>query len=374
MSVRILIGDVLERIAEIADGSVHCVVTSPPYWGLRDYGTDGQLGLEATPEEHVKRMVEVFREVKRVLRADGTLWLNYGDSYAQGAANRPRLAGLKSKNLVGMPWRIAFALQADGWYLRSDIIWAKPNPMPESVTDRPAKSHEYVFLLAKSAKYYYDADAVREEGEGYGRGENFRGDKYESNAAFQNSRDWGGRSKGGGKHTYKGGRNLRDVWTIATHAYPGAHFATFPPKLVMPCIKAGTSEEGCCSVCGAPLMRIVEQGQLQPDRHIARLSEIEKDQREKRDKGWSGEKGFQKNAFRSKTTIDWKPGCKHTKASTVPSTVLDPFGGAGTVGLVADQLQRNAILIELNDEYARMAKRRIYDDCPMFTRVETEGK
>lgn len=368
MSVRILIGDVLERIAELADESVHCVVTSPPYWGLRDYGTatweggdsgcdhiksdlakgthgdgttknscrpgctppppiqytdvcpkcgarrvDSQLGLEATPEEHVERMVEVFREVKRVLRGDGTLWLNYGDSYAAntrsghahkynredtkqgtpghipnvwgGGTETPVKHPTKPKDLVGMPWRVAFGLQADGWYLRSDIIWAKPNPMPESVTDRPTKSHEHVFLMAKNQRYYYDADAVREAGEWDPNGcRGYRAGNIDNSAKpvtiFGEE---------------KAGRNLRDVWTIPTHAYSAAHFATFPPKLVEPCIKAGCPEDG---------------------------------------------------------------------------TVLDPFGGAGTVGLVADQLGRDAILIELNEEYAGMARRRIYDDCPMFTRVE----
>src|SRR5690554_4413723 len=183
----ILNGDVIDCLRSLPDACVQCVVTSPPYWGLRDYGVEGQIGLEPTPEEHVEKMVEVFREVKRVLRDDGTLWLNYGDCYAgsttgadrppepghthedsgrvkTGQENKHRRpdAGLKPKDLVGMPWRIAFALQADGWYLRSDIIWSKPNPMPESVTDRPTKSHEYVFLLTKSAAYYYDADAIRE--------------------------------------------------------------------------------------------------------------------------------------------------------------------------------------------------------------------
>lgn len=328
MSVKILVGDVMERIAELTDESVHCVVTSPPYWGLRDYGTDGQLGLEATPEEHVERMVGVFREVRRVLRGDGTLWLNYGDSYAAntkgmgGEPNSPTLTGgrrtilegqmmeprhykhgLKPKDLVGMPWRVAFALQADGWYLRSDIIWAKPNPMPESVTDRPTKSHEHVFLLAKSQRYHYDADAVREDADlnRVGQRQGRWGNAVKGDRAYAMGRVPSGNEANGTEVVGSETRNLRDVWTIATQPYPGAHFATFPPKLVEPCIKAGCPEDG---------------------------------------------------------------------------TVLDPFGGAGTVGLVADQLGRDAVLIELNEEYARMAKRRIYEDCPMFTRValhEGEG-
>jgi site-specific DNA-methyltransferase (adenine-specific) len=275
----VYLGDCRAVMAEMPAESVHCVVTSPPYWGLRDYGQPGQLGLEPTPEEYVADMVDVFREVRRVLRSDGTVWLNLGDSYASNPASggervpRPgidkdagahqrtpdngwvRPVGLKPKDLVGIPWRVAFALQADGWYLRSDIIWAKPNPMPESVTDRPTKAHEYLFLLSKSPRYYYDADAVRESpltgvwpgiGPKHGTTDNHKSD-YEP-------------------MTVNPSRNLRSVWTIATQPYPGAHFATFPRALVEPCIKAGTSEKGVCPEavvvsdvleveCGAPWVR-----------------------------------------------------------------------------------------------------------------------
>jgi DNA modification methylase len=280
--------------------SVHCVVTSPPYWGLRDYGVPGQLGLEPTPKEYVADMVAVFREVRRVLRADGTVWLNLGDSYARqggktdglprhwdGRENDPSgmhakrsLAsefGAKPKDLIGIPWRVAFALQADGWYLRSDIIWAKPNPMPESVTDRPTKSHEYVFLLSKSARYFYDADAVREADGGRGSGQVAR--KYRIDA--------GGNPNHPGNQGYavpwepnSAGRNLRSVWTIATQPYPGAHFATFPEALVEPCVKAGCPEGG---------------------------------------------------------------------------VVLDPFAGSGTTGRVANRLSRRAVLIELKPDYIDQA-------------------
>ena len=319
MSVRILQGDCLDVLATLPDESVQCVVTSPPYWGLRDYGVPGQLGLEATPEEHCQTMVKVFREVRRVLRTDGTLWLNYGDCYySQGTRkhggwngssydggdnpqkNVGQSAGdfaphevLKTKDLIGMPWRVALALQADGWYLRSDIIWHKPNPMPESVTDRPTKSHEYVFLLTKAARYFYDADAVREDFDPASL-------RTERKTSGQNKRNHLGdlaRTTPVGRTcgVHENGRNLRDVWTIPTHAMPEAHFATFPPALVEPCIKAGCPKGGA---------------------------------------------------------------------------VLDPFGGAGTVGLVADRLGRDAVLIELNPEYVEMARRRIYNDCPMFTTVE----
>lgn len=249
----------------MADASVHCCVTSPPYWGLRDYGHDGQIGLESTPEQYVARMVEVFREVRRVLRDDGTLWLNLGDSYNAYNANRgastsisdgtagrdhPKhrqgltAATLKNKDLVGIPWRVAFALQADGWYLRQDIIWHKPNSMPESVTDRCTKAHEYVFLLSKSARYYYDADAIKEPASSMGKssGSNcFRGAGHFRESA-------GGPAKRDGRDMASVGRgpdrNRRDVWTIATKPFNGAHFAVMPPELVEPCILAGCPKGG----------------------------------------------------------------------------------------------------------------------------------
>ena len=250
MDVNIILqGDVLDKLKEIETGIIQCVVTSPPYWGLRDYGIDGQLGLEETPEEYVEKMVEVFRQIKRVLKHDGTVWLNLGDSYNStpywdkkdygiGKTLHKDRAGtktLKPKDLVGTPWRVAFALQADGWYLRQDIIWHKPNPMPESVTDRCTKSHEYIFLLSKSAKYFYDADAVREKS----------GDSYKGN-----------RGKIKTRHKTQSAmtdrvfhidysddltRNRHSVWTINTKPYKDAHFAVFPPKLPELCIKAGSS-------------------------------------------------------------------------------------------------------------------------------------
>ena len=299
---RIIPGDCIEGMKTLPDSSVHCCVTSPPYWGLRDYGHDGQIGLESTPEAYVARMVEVFREVRRVLRDDGTLWLNLGDSYATGAGkvgacpgggeqgqkwaergastspNRMPIPGLKPKDLVGIPWRVAFALQADGWYLRQDIIWHKPNPMPESVRDRCTKAHEYVFLLTKSARYFYDAEAVSEAQTTSGQG-GF------SNKATLKSVVLGASHKPSLVNaTNDGRRNRRSVWTITTKPYRGAHFAVMPPDLVEPCIKAGCPDGG---------------------------------------------------------------------------TVLDPFAGSGTTLAVAAKLGRSGIGCELNPSYVDLAHERI---------------
>lgn len=300
--VTIYHGDAWEVVKALPDISVQTVVTSPPYWGLRDYGDNGQFGLEKTPEEYVERLVLLFRDLRRVLRDDGTAWLNLGDSYAGswGAQSRgdgyaepqnnsrswqieahpkttrtgsmDRIPGLKPKDLVGIPWRVAFALQADGWYLRSDIIWSKPNPMPESVTDRPTKAHEYIFLLSKSARYYYDAEAIKESTVGGDAGNGF-------------DRPHRLKHTNGNSETYIdiGRRNKRTVWHVATQPYPEAHFATFPPKLIEPCILAGCPKGG---------------------------------------------------------------------------VVLDPFHGSGTTGEVARRAGRNYVGIELNACYIEMSMKR----------------
>jgi DNA modification methylase len=356
------VGDCRAVLATMEPESVHTVVTSPPYWGLRSYGigTDhGELGLESNPDQYVSNMVAVFREVRRVLRPDGTLWLNLGDSYAassntggtnsiQGSAKRVGAmtskghgipTGLKPKDLVGIPWRVAFALQADGWYLRSDIIWSKPNPMPESVTDRPTKAHEYLFLLAKSERYYFDADAVREDfaDERMGNPGIYRS-KHEGAKSTTLRNDGDRIGKGWDKGEERGGRNIRSVWTIATQPYPGAHFATFPPKLVEPCILAGTSERGVCPECGAPWRRMVERT---VENRVARVGHVNLDR---------NDSGASVNADRTYTTTGWKPTCTHD-AEPVPATVLDPFGGSGTTAMVAQHLSRRAVLIDLNPDY-----------------------
>ena len=302
----LLQGDCLQQLATLPDASVQCCVTSPPYWGLRDYGTAGQLGLEATPDEYVANMVAVFRAVRRVLRDDGTLWLNLGDSYAQAKAGgndgvplewqRPSRAnksnvaktfpGIKPKDLVGIPWRVAFALQADGWYLRQDIIWHKPNPMPESVTDRCTKAHEYIFLLTKSARYYYDNEAVKEPVSDVSLKRAEYG--WDCDRPSTKNASMGGdgihTEKMGTRFVNPAGRNKRSVWTVTTKPFKGAHFATFPPDLIEPCILAGSAAD---------------------------------------------------------------------------TLVLDPFSGAGTTGVVAVQHGRRYIGIELNPVYLEMSRKRI---------------
>ena len=368
MSIRILKGSCLETLSKIEDQSINTCITSPPYWGLRDYGTaewvggdpecthtyhvkspynanfnercgnasgqrkqesqrhhvaykkeckdcgairkDSQLGLEETPEEFVENLVKVFREVKRVLRDDGTVWLNLGDSYIGGGRGwkyskegtiqqahidagvkygspTGKINGLKSKDLVGIPWRVAFALQADGWYLRQDIIWHKPNPMPESVRDRCTKSHEYIFLLSKSPKYYFDNEVIKEDAVG----ERWGGNKpvNKENSKYKDNKYDNGTNEG--RFIYEK-RNKRSVWSVVTKPFKDAHFATFPTELIEPCVLAGCPEGGI---------------------------------------------------------------------------VLDPFGGSGTTALVANQYNRSAVLCELNEEYIEIAEKRLKGSFTMFT-------
>ena len=381
-------GDVLDVLRQLPAESVHCCITSPPYWGLRDYGVVGQIGLEETPDEYVEKMVQVFREVRRVLRQDGTLWLNLGDSYAgstmsggDGSASTlvgthhrrrtdsPRLhghrrisPGLKPKDLVGIPWMVAFALRDDGWYLRADIVWAKPNPMPESVTDRPTKSHEYVFLLSKSPRYYYDADAIREPHTSsvdpsklVGWQEARRGagasEKVGDASSYANGRDRTRtlRQPGGGK-VYLGnpaGRNKRSVWWIATEPFPESHFAVFPTALVEPMILAGTSPRACPH-CGAPWRRVV-------DKERVKVSDSP------RYKGVTMRNDADDARYTSlRREMGWRPTCScPDNDGSGRCVVLDPFNGSGTTMLVAQRLGRSAIGIELNPEYCNIARRRL---------------
>jgi DNA modification methylase len=366
MSIKIYQGNCLDTLQKIESQSINTCITSPPYWGLRDYGTaeweggdkscdhvanpnatkkmgnkefnenrpsrentktkgyyekqcpkcgavrkDNQLGLEETPEEFVNNLVEVFREVKRVLRDDGTVWLNLGDSYSSGGrttttnqslrgdknygVTRPKPSkGIKPKDLIGIPWRVAFALQADGWYLRQDIIWHKPNPMPESVKDRCTKAHEYIFLLSKSVKYYFDNEAIKEDSV-YAPGKTHEVEREKGYYKGKWSNPEKGSRHDGSFKAIREKRNKRSVWTVNTKPFKGAHFATFPPDLIEPCVLAGCPEGG---------------------------------------------------------------------------TVLDPFGGSGTTALLANGHNRNAILCELNEEYIEIAKERLAPDGDLFTDIE----
>ena len=376
----ILVGDVIEQLRTLPDQSVQCVVTSPPYWGLRDYGVDGQIGLEPTIEEYVDKMVAVFREVRRVLRDDGTLWMNLGDAYANPSLpgnrqpsrpdsgrdqSRPMPksgvpAGLKAKDLIGMPWRVAFALQVDGWYLRSDIIWSKPNPMPESCRDRPTKAHEYVFLLTKCPRYYYDAEAIKvkmlQSSVDRIRQETFnsqKGGPKDPRNGGEGSRNRSARQGLENIHdkiindVSKAKANRRTVWNIPTQPTKEAHFATFPEKLVQLCILAGSGRKGCCSECGAAWSRVILPTGHKNNREPAHVPGNSKTKTDST--GWKP------------AMIDsggWVDNCECV-AEVVPCVVLDPFLGSGTTGLVAQNEGRDWIGIELNKEYAAIAKKRV---------------
>ncbi|KKL72771.1 hypothetical protein LCGC14_2081560 [marine sediment metagenome] len=361
---------------------------------MRDYGVDGQLGLEKTFEEYIDKLCTIYDEVKRVLKTSGCCFVNLGDTYWGGkgqsgqgspeyqaarqdkSLNKPyhQIAGkkqtrpsdgihdiLKPKDLIGQPWRLAFALQADGWYLRSDIIWHKPNPMPESITDRPTKAHEYIFLMSKKAQYYYDADAVREPqdniqliSKNYGQlSENNKFSSIEGNRSVKYGTKWSPKTR----EYNPAGRNKRTVWTIATQAFPSAHFATFPEKLVEPCIRAGTSERGDCAECGKPWVRVVEK-QEYGSWHSHHQDEI-KGQRTENDKG-------QSKGYISPQTLGWCLSCSCDTEETVRPIVLDPFMGSGTVALVAKKLNRDYLGIELNPEYVEMARIRVYAEMALF--------
>ncbi len=364
MSVRILTGDCRDVLATLPDKTAHCCVTSPPYFGLRDYGHAGQIGLEATPDAFVAEMVAVFREVRRVLRDDGTLWLNLGDSYASQPAGNKTPSGIsqntkkrlstgleayntkaklwgdaKQKDLLGVPWQVAFALRADGWYLRQDIIWSK----------------------RKSARYYYDAAAIAEVAEFAGKTISL-GEKSFSKGQAAGANVAASGNGLAGTYAVADTRNKRSVWTVTTSPYAEAHFATFPPDLIEPCIKAGCPEQ-CCSICGAPSVREVERESisLRPNSDSIR------------GRSPSSNRAVgspQRGAMACLTkTVGWQLPCDCEQMPLSGGTVLDPFGGAGTTGLVADRLKRDAILIELNPEYADMAERRISGDAGLFAEV-----
>ena len=384
--ITILCGDAVEQLRTLPDRSVHMCVTSPPFFGLRDYGVDRQIGLEATPAEWVAKLVDVFREVRRVLRDDGTCWIEIGDSYAAtmtsdrrmyqpsgergtpstsrdpvATGQRTAVNGLKPKDLLGQPWMLAFALRDDGWWLRSEIIWARPNPMPESVTDRPTKAHSTVFLLAKQAHYSYDADGIREPAE-YGFSPSTGADWREGTGSAAENPGRGSRTVSRGDGT--GGRNARSVWTIPTQPLKDEHYAAFPEELARRCILAGTSEKGCCPGCGAPWERVTERTPLStPTYSDAR--------------GYTVGGGARDTITRlgdgvSVTTTGWRPTCDHG-LNPVPATVLDCFLGSGTTALVARKLGRYCVGIELKPEYVELAWRRLRDPRAMVRAQEQAG-
>ena len=401
--MRILTGDARDVLKTLPDESVQCCVTSPPYYGLRDYGVDGQIGLEKTPDEYIAEMVAVFREVRRVLLKDGTLWVNIGDSYAssakslgrndagrnftggggnkEGSGNPGRqgsikrsLGECKEKDLIGIPWMLAFALRADGWYLRRDIIWSKANPMPESIKDRPTSAHEYVFLLSKNARYFYDADAIRED---YAPSSAERY-KYEFRADVASAKENKSPALGAGKIDQNAsGRNSRSVWTIATQPSGIAHFAMMPTALAEKCILAGTSEAGCCPHCGAPHERVTEKGD--PDIEHQRAcggdatggysGTAVKDYTAAGAQDASAVKARILAGMRKKSTTGWRPTCDCPEHMPVPCTVLDPFSGAGTTAMVADRIGRSAIGIELNPRNVAITHDRIRGDAGMFAEI-----
>lgn len=416
---RYLVGDAQQVLQKLPDESVHCVVTSPPYWNLRDYRVKGQIGLEASPERYIERLVQVFDEVRRVLRKDGTLWLNIGDcwnsrpnrsgrSFRRDRAEEfptestrgkviPRgsgrwgggngsVGGLKDKDLVGIPYLLAFALQSAGWWWRQAIIWSKPNVMPSSQIDRCTQSHEYVMLFSKRAKYFFDYVAISERTKPVGsHPSDSKPSPNYSNSGFGIGRRspefrW--------RYVVKTGMK-RSVWTITVRGYQEAHFATFPEDLVKPCILAGTSERGCCPKCGAPWERVVEKagGTTGTSWHDHR-NDLELGQRG----GTAMREGFESYEVR---TAGWRPTCVHYnqqyrllmpraksrrkqrqhdaarswwkrarkrpapfEADTEPAIVLDPFAGSGTTGRVAEDLGRDWVLIDINSKYAGMAGRR----------------
>lgn len=405
----ILIGDVREKLKEIPDESVHCCITSPPYWSLRVYGNDPrEIGQEKTPEEYVQTMVQVFGEVRRILRPDGTVWLNIGDSYCSTAPGtngaplnqqgilaavrdktaksrervRPEIPeGMKPKDLVGIPWMTAFALRSAGWWLRQDIIWAKPNCMPESVEDRCTRSHEYVFHLSKSADYFFDYKAIEvKASEAYandGRWKTGSNDLnlkigYEESKAQNPKRVHRVFDKQRGHSRRHDGFNdrwdtmtkeeqmltarRRDVWWISPATFKDAHFAVMPAELAKLCVLAGTSEKGCCAKCGAPLERVVES---------ETTSQSGSGKAGNKPGGKNGEGlpvGGNVNLWQgpviASKTVGWKKSCKCDTTEIVPCTVLDPFSGSGTTGEVAGELGRNFVGVELYEKFLPMIERR----------------
>lgn len=353
--VRIYHGSVLDVLPELPRRSFHSAITSPPYWGLREYGEGNadELGSEKTPEEYVERMVDVGRCVRRVLRDDGTFWLNLGDTYASGGGHttygpnavcgpknrdarkevgKKNRSGLPNGNLVGIPWRVAFALQADGWILRQDVIWHKPSPMPAPVKNRCVTAHEYLFLFAKNTDYYFDHVAIQEPAV---QADRKRKDQIGGNKSLVTAHSPGSVFEGSAVS------NKRDVWTVAAQGTSLKHYAPFPPKLILPCVLAGTSEHGCCDVCGGPYRRVYEEEEVtreRPNDYVKRVGE----------QGTGNSCANSVAGVRTKT-LGWRPTCS-CKAGVRPCTILDMFMGSGTTASVCRQFGRACVGVELYDK------------------------
>ena len=379
IKIQILQGDCIESLKKLEDQSINTCITSPPYWGLRNYNDEEkQLGMEDTPEEFVENLVKVFREVKRVLRDDGTVWLNLGDSYSSGGrttttnqslrgdkdygVTRPKPSKeIKPKDLIGIPWRVALALQQDGWYLRQDIIWHKPNPMPESVKDRCTKAHEYIFLLSKSPKYYFDNEAIKEDSKYHGKDK--RSDK--GNIRYEGKRTSNKDTKAQQSFvTINPKKNKRSVWTITTKPFKAAHFATFPMDLIEPCVLAGCPEKICVD-CGKPYERVMQK---------PKQLEVERNKRSGLDDRKVGGVLDKYNRENPPIDLGLQKQCDCETNETKPGTALDPFAGSGTTGIVAVNHNRNAALLELNEEYIEIAKERINKQAGMFVELEIKEK
>ena len=400
--VDILVGDVRAGLAQLPDNFVQTCVTSPPYWGLRDYGVNGQIGSEKAVDEFVQTMVDVFEQVRRVLRPDGSLYLNLGDGYSgSGRGGNPiantkqstnkgslsvgvlygreqadreiererikqqnrllKSGGIKPKDLIGSPWLVAFALRNAGWYLREDIVWHKPNPMPESITDRCTRSHEYIFHLTKSARYYYDHEAIKEpyaedSEQAYRAGKKYEG-KAQKDYAGAKAQDPSESKRRMMASIQNGtGRNKRDVWIIPVQPYRGGHFATFPEALVEPCILATSSEAGQCSTCGTPWHRVVEKEPIPEE--IRQQFEDARAKTAAATGRTDGHTNYKPNFRRGSTTVGWAPACG-CNADPEPQIILDPFTGSGRTGIVARRLGRSFIGTELNPDYAAQAEANI---------------
>lgn len=356
---QLICDDTRVALQRFKDNTFHCCVTSPPYWQLRDYFKDGQIGLEKTPEEYINNLVDIFKEVKRVLRKDGTLWIVIGDTYStskkgntqdnvNSKSRRKKLhlqqinkkipTNIKTKNLIGIPWKLAFALQEDGWYLRCDVIWSKKNPVPDGAKDRPTRNHEYVFLLSKSSKYFYDYYAIMDEA----KKKNGRSRKFGANIQRGNNRQNQNR-----RFIDFEKKNKRSVWNVSVGRSGGIHFSVFPEKLITPCILAGTSSKGCCPKCKKPWSRIVEK-----------------------------EKYFTENG-EEKVYLDgtnWKSNCNCLISGTENCVVLDPFCGVSTTGVICLKSDRDYVGIDINDEYIKAGREKLFSIDPIFTEEINKGE